>query len=1095
MNLKPATWQAGSGFIPRECTTLAPNGDAQAGLNRKIMSLAKALDLPLLITLDAHMVSKESKFIQDILLQNGNPNGWRFSTTYFQMNTDEAWQQWCEMGLGGFDKEFAEGVDNNTMLAEMIEEDMDLERKIRLPYVNVPLDIKELAPEDKEEQYLQLTLRRIKYHGRMKPTDEYYDRLDEELGVITDNGVVNFLPYFLFLEDVCQDARANGDYVGPGRGSAAGSLLSYLLGITQIDPIERGLSFARFLSQGRINRGKFPDIDLDFGDPGAVVDRLKEKLGDNVVRVNTVGTMKVKGAIKDVSRILLDTRKNPRLKEEVDEVCKSIGVIPQGMADTTKWLYGYTDMDGNSHPGEVELNGALADFFEQYPEVERGVMGVLDIPRSIGRHASAFCVAEEGIRDIIPICRVKGQECTQFTMGPVEELGLVKMDFLGLNTLKDIGRCVEWIKKLRGKNIDPYDVNENNAQVWAAFGRGKNETVFQFNGKIGVELCRRVKPRSVEDLAQITSAGRPGTLDALMPDGVTKVVDQWVEVKRGESEPSFVHESIQRILESTGGVCLFQEQISAMFQVACGYSEEQADEIREIVGKKKKDKMDQLIPELRRRLADSGWNEIQAESFISLCNAAANYSFNKCLSPETTVRVKGIGLLTLEEVAPGMEIWSMDLDGNFVWVTISDVIEGEAELHLVELSNGKVMACSMDHKFRCEDKEMHPLKEVISSDLEVFTDKGLARVTGSTPLGKSKSIDLEVNHPDHQFLADGVLVSNSHACSYSYIAYVCQYLKTLYPLEWWTSVLQNSSQDDMRENARFCADLVHKPDVNMSDLDFFVADMVPSEGSESEGRIIYPLRMVRGVGTAAESIIQTREEGGPFLSMEDFYNRVNRTRVNVGVVANLIYAGAFDTLFGSNSIIDRNDMIKAYGRLRGDEKNDRYERKTKLELMNVQAKVLPLWAPDYVSYIRQSTPMSVSCPSLVQELPVKSGLIIGGIVRSVRQIKTKKGYPMCFLTLGNRNEIADVTVFPALYMGPRKEQDGTHAEDLQEGEVLFIDGKVNEYAGKRSMIAEQIWYFSDTLPGEPGDEPNPLDEVDQEYLHAQQEQPRTPEPG
>jgi DNA polymerase-3 subunit alpha len=914
-----------------------------------MMGLARALDLPLLITLDAHMVSKETKFIQDILLQNGNPDGWRFSTTYFQMNTNEAWQSWCEMGLGDFANEFAEGVDNNTMLADMIEEDMQLEKKIRLPHITIPADIRAMAPEDRSEQYLQIALRQIKYHGRMKQTEVYYARLEEELRVICDNGVVNFLPYFLFLEDVCRDARANGDYVGPGRGSAAGSLLSYLLGITQLDPIERGLSFARFLSQGRINRGKFPDIDLDFGDPGAVVDRLKERFGDNVVRINTVGTMKVKGAIKDVARILLDTRRNPKAKDEVEEVCKSIGNIPQGISDTNKWLYGYTDADGNSHPGEADLNGMLSRFFVKYPEVERGVTGVLDIPRSIGRHASAFCVAEEGIRDIIPICRVKGQECTQFTMGPVEELGLLKMDFLGLNTLKDIGRCLEWIERLRGIKLDPYALNESNQQVWAAFGRGRNETVFQFNGKIGVELCRKVRPRSVDELAQITSAGRPGTLDALMPDGHTKVVDNWVKVKRGEADPSFVHDSIVPILESTGGACLFQEQISAMFQIACGYTEEQADEIREIVGKKKKDQMDRLIPEIRTRLAASGWNEVQAESFISLCNAAANYSFNK-----------------------------------------------------------------------------------------------------------------------------------SHAVAYSYVAYVCQYLKTVYPLEWWTSVLQNSDADDLRENARFCADLVHKPDVNFSDLDFFVASLDAIQGSSEDGRIIYPLRMVRGVGTAAESIIKTREEGGPFLSLEDFYNRVNRTKVNVGIVANLIYAGAFDNIFGSVRITDRNHMLEAYGRLRGDLGDERYARKSKLELMNIQAKVLPLWAPDYVTYIREFTPISVSCPSLVNELPKSSAVIIGGIVRSVRRVTTKKGDPMCFLTLGNRNEIADVTVFPDLYS---KEDGGvSHAELLQEGEVLFIDGKVNEYNGKRSMIADQIWYFTDKTPGEREEAPNPMDQIPEDQL-------------
>jgi DNA polymerase-3 subunit alpha len=355
-----------------------------------------------------------------------------------------------------------------------------------------------------------------------------------------------------------------------------------------------------------------------------------------------------------------------------------------------------------------------------------------------------------------------------------------------------------------------------------------------------------------------------------------------------------------------------------------------------------------------------------------------------------------------------------------------------------------------------------------------------AKVIKVTSLGRSETIDLEVDCPDHQFLAGGVLVSNSHAVAYSYIAYVCQYLKTLYPLEWWTSVLQNSDADDLRENARFCATLVHKPDVNLSDLDFFVAALAEG-GDPGEGRIIYPLRMVRSVAGAAEAIIEARNSGGPFLGMEDFYNRVNRSRVHVGVVINLIYAGAFDNLFNSTQITDRNSMVEVYGRLRGDLAHNRYIRKTRLELMNFQAKVLPLWAPDYVSYIRERTPMSVSCPSIINELSPGSTTIIGGIVRAVKHITTKKGDPMCFVTLGNRNEIADVTVFPDLYSAAQEGTDARHADLLKEEEVLFVSGKVNEYNERRSLVADQIWYFTDR-DAETGAAPNPMDQIDESHL-------------
>lgn len=920
MRIDPRSWETKGAVVPKETTDKIPSGDLQKGVNLILMDFARDADLPLLLTLDSHMVEPERKFIQDIMLQNGNPDGWRYTETYCMATAQMAWERWLSMGLGDRSREFASAAENNQVLVDMVEP-ISMPGRVRMPVVTVPERIRSRHPDSPVDQHLDLVLERIRLHGRFPYGNKVYeDRLHEEIEVIAYNGVVDFLPYFLFLDmEVCQVARDMGDLVGPGRGSAAGCLLSYLLRITHLDPIQHGLSFARFLSMGRINRGKFPDIDLDFGDAGAVAERLRVKHGQKVVRVSTVGTMKPRNALRDVSRVLLNTKEDPSMAELVDVVSKSISQIQQGISDSKKWMFGYTDDDGLYHQGEVDRNDLLHEFFQRFPEVRRGVQDALDVPKSQGRHASAYVVCDEPVRDVVPICLVNGEECTQFTKDAVEDMGLIKIDLLGLNTLKDIGGCIQWIERLRGEKIDFYDIPVQDRRTWAKFAAGENQTVFQFGSDIGIDLSRRVKPKSIEDLAQMTSAGRPGTMDALMPDGETKLIDQWIGVRQGNRDPEFVHPSVEHILAPTGGVCLYQEQISAMFQVACGYTEEQADEIREVVGKKKKDRMDQLLPEIRGRLRDSGWTTVQAESFISLCTAAANYSFNK-----------------------------------------------------------------------------------------------------------------------------------SHAAAYSYTGYVCQYLKTNYPLEWWTSILQNSSKDDLEKNARYCCDLVSPPDVNVSELDFFIAER--RKARSDEGRIVYPLRMVTNVKSAAQFIYDER----PYADLQDFYSRVNRTKVNSRVVSQLIWAGAFDQMCGVESIVDRNRVFEQYLRLRKELDEETYRPRSELQLMKLQSAALPLWTPDYVEYMRGRPELSgvnLQGPGAVHRSRSGTALMVGGILKSVRRINTKKGDPMAFADLGNGMESTCLTFFPEAF--------GEFGEFLKEGEIVFVKGSVNEYRGEKSLVVDTFYVFDE----------------------------------
>ena len=205
------------------------------------------------------------------------------------------------------------------------------------------------------------------------------------------------------------------------------------------------------------------------------------------MRVSTTGTLKPKSAIKDVARVLLDTAANPQIRTEVDEVCKTIPDLPQGMENVLGWMYGYEDQEG-AHPGQVAENTALAAFLEKYPAVKESVDALLGLPRSMGRHASGFCLSDVPVEEIVPTCIIGKQGdrevCTQFDKDVIEELGLVKMDLLGLNTLKDISGAVELIRERHGIELDIYQLPTDDQATYDEFCVAHNPSVFQFNGPI-----------------------------------------------------------------------------------------------------------------------------------------------------------------------------------------------------------------------------------------------------------------------------------------------------------------------------------------------------------------------------------------------------------------------------------------------------------------------------------------------------------------------------------------------------------------------------------------------------------------------------------
>lgn len=655
-------------FKKNECTSFAPDGDVQKAVNLRLIELARKQRLPLLMSIDSHFVDHSEKVVQDCLLSQGDPSGWKFFGSYHMLTTDQAWEHWSNRygSDEGNRKIFAEAVENNHLLADMAK-DLKIEHRFHQPPPEVPQDIIEIAPTASEQRKL-LLMRMIEKHGRMKWDDPTYTaRLKMELSVICDNGVVDFSDYFLFLEKWCSWAQDNSIFTGAGRGSAGGSLLAYLLKITHLDPIEWKLPFERFLSKARINRGKFPDIDWDSAARDPIVAALKDAYGDRYAQISTHGTLKIKYALKDAARFLLGW---PATDERIDAVTKSIPNTPMGVKDID-FLLGYKDQDGNHHPGHLDENPTLRRFFTMYPEVQEMVLKLLGIPRSIGRHASALVISDEPVSNTVPTCVVSGEPCTQYVASGdnyVEKSGLIKFDVLTVTTLKyaaDAIRLIQrdfgyrvWKEKLElagetfevwkgelsieqlptGPKDDPgtkllnvYRLPEL-PEVFRDLQESRTESLFQVSTPGMTDFCKRVKPTSTRDIAAIVALDRPGPLDAVLETDASgkpiTMAEAYILRKAGMMRVTYAHPDLEPITRDTFGVLVYQEQQQRAFSEIAGYTSEEADHWREMLAKKKKQEVEKFIPELRKRLQEKGWTDEQAQVFVNACLAASQYSFN-----------------------------------------------------------------------------------------------------------------------------------------------------------------------------------------------------------------------------------------------------------------------------------------------------------------------------------------------------------------------------------------------------------------------------------------------------------------------------------
>jgi len=583
--------------------------DIESRVKADLLKLGKELGLPLLATNDLHYTRHEDAASHEALLcvQSGStladPKRFKFENSEFYLKSASEMRR--------IFSEIPEACDNTLLIAERCNITMR-ENENLLPRYSVPTG-------ETEDSWLRKESN-IGLANRLdgKVETNYQERLDYELEVMIKMG---FPGYFLVVSDLCSHARSVGIRVGPGRGSAAGSLVSYALGITALDPIKHGLLFERFLNPERIS---MPDIDLDFDERrrSEMIAYATQKYGeDRVAQIITYGTIKSKQALKDSTRVLGYPYANG------DKLTKA---LPPSVMGKDISLAGVFDSK-NERYGEA---GEFRTLYETDPDSKRIVdtaLGLEGLKRQWGVHAAGVILSKEPLLEIIPIHRreADGAIITQFDMGACESIGLLKMDFLGLRNLSVLDDCLLNIKANQNIDLDLSTLTLDDPKTYQLLGRGETLGVFQLDGGPMRALLRQMNPDSFEDISAVIALYRPG------PMGVNAHND-YADRKNKRQVVIPIHpeltDALSEILGDTYGLIVYQEQVMAIAQKVAGFSLGRADLLRKAMGKKNKDILDKEYVNFEKGMADNGFSKSAIDKLWETLIPFSDYAFNRAHS-------------------------------------------------------------------------------------------------------------------------------------------------------------------------------------------------------------------------------------------------------------------------------------------------------------------------------------------------------------------------------------------------------------------------------------------------------------------------------
>ena len=559
-------------------------------VNAGLIKIGKELGIPLAATNDVHYLTRDMASAHEALLciqtqaTLDDPNRMRFQTDEFYFKSPEE--------MKSLFKEIPEAIANTCEIASRCNLELDF-NKVHLPKYAAP------AGKTKEDFLRELCERGLKERFE-KVTPQISERLEHELKIIKDMG---FVSYFLIVWDFIHYAKSKDIPVGPGRGSAAGSLVSYLLGITDLDPLKYGLLFERFLNPARLG---LPDIDIDFcyERRQEVIDYVTKKYGqENVAQIITFGTMQARAVVRDVGRVM------GMSYADVDRIAK---MIPPELDMTLK----------KALESEPELNNLYKNDAEVTKLINTGV-SLEGLNRHASVHAAGVVIADKPLREYSPLFKTSDDQITTgFSMGILEKIGLLKVDFLGLRTLTVVDQAVKIIKETQGKSINIHKLPLDDPQTYKLLGSAQTMGIFQVESSGMRDLLKKLEPERFEDLIALLALYRPGPIGSGMLNDFIKRKHKLIPIK-------YEHPKLEEVLKETYGIMVYQEQIMQIASLLAGFSLAQADILRKAMGKKIPEVMEKQRSNFLHGCVKNGIKESTAAKTFDLIEYFSGYGFNK----------------------------------------------------------------------------------------------------------------------------------------------------------------------------------------------------------------------------------------------------------------------------------------------------------------------------------------------------------------------------------------------------------------------------------------------------------------------------------
>jgi len=900
---------------------LQDNGiDEQKIVNNQLINISKNENIPLVATNDCHYLNEGDHTSHQVLMciqMQATIN----SKNKLEFHSDKLYVKSPEEMWKSFDN-YPDALINTIKIAEMCNVTMEF-GAVHLPVFEVP---EGYTPETYFEHIARQGLHRKISNFPVEKQKLYIDRLNYEMEIIKLKG---YASYYLIVWDFINYAKSNNIPVGPGRGSGAGSLAAFAMGITDIDPIRFNLLFERFLNP---ERKSMPDFDIDFckNKREQVINYVIDKYGkDKVAQIVTFGQLLARGVIRDVGRVLEIPLKT------VDKIAK---LIPESPGMTLKKAL-KSDPSLEQEIENVESGKELLTH-------ARKLEGLL---RQTGMHAAGVVISDKPIIQYVPLCKGQNNEVvTQFEKNTLEEIGLVKFDFLGLKNLTVIDYAVNKIRE-KEANFDISNIPLDDSLTYDLLSNGYTTGVFQLESPGMKNLLKKLKPTTFEDIVAVVALYRPGPMGSGM-------LDDFVKRKHGEQEVTYFIPELEEILKDTYGIIVYQEQVMQIAQIVAGYSLGSADLLRRAMGKKK--------PE-----------EMQKHKEIFL------YGDEKLNIPGA--KKKGFDLKKSEEI-----------------------------------------------------------------------------------------FDLMAKFAEYGF-------NKSHSAAYAMVTYQTAFLKAHYPMEYMAALLSNEVDKGDKvvvfiEECKRMGIKVLAPDINESYKDFTI----------DNDSIRFGLGAIKNVGSGAiDIIVEEREKNGKYKNITDICKRIDLRQVNRKVIESLIKAGAldcfgkkrsqllnvldtvlsegqkhqkmasqgimtvFDILNGMEDDVESDDDTTEYPDI--DEIPENELLKGEKEVLGFYLSSHPLIKYQYILNILTTG------TSQLEEMENDTAVMVGGIVKDIKIYNTKSQEKMAFVTIEDIEGVADVVVFPKLYL--------SNMRYIEEDKILVIKGRYNTANDRKSVVAEEIYEITEAI--------------------------------